>query len=83
MKLLVIKQKYNEIYPKGIIQINCDKFKEVERFWLIIHFILKATTDACSVAKSCLNLSNPIDCRLPGCSVHEIFPDKNTYSNKN
>lgn len=32
MKLLVIKQKYNEICPKGVIQINCDKFKEVERF---------------------------------------------------
>ena len=32
MKLLVIKQKYNEIYPKWVIQINCEKFKEVERF---------------------------------------------------
>ena len=39
MKLLVIKQKYNEIYPKWVIQINCEKFKEVERFWLIVHFI--------------------------------------------
>jgi len=25
------------------------------------------------VAQSCLTLSNPMDCRLPGSSVHEIF----------
>ena len=25
------------------------------------------------VAQSCLTLSDPMDCRLPGSSVHEIF----------
>ena len=37
---------------------------------------------ACSVAQSCLTLCDPLDCSLPGSSVHGIFfclsPDKNT-----
>ena len=28
------------------------------------------------VAQSCLTLSNPMDCSLPGSSVHEIFQAK-------
>ena len=28
---------------------------------------------ACSVTKSCLALCNPVDCSLPGSSVHRIF----------
>ena len=31
-----------------------------------------------SVTQSCLTLCNPMDCRLPGSSVHGIFPGKNT-----
>ena len=27
----------------------------------------------CEVAQSCLTLSNPIDCSLPGSSIHGIF----------
>ena len=27
----------------------------------------------CVVAKTCLNLCDPMDCRLPGSPVHEIF----------
>ena len=30
------------------------------------------------VAQSCLTLSNPMDCSLPGSSVHEIFPGEST-----
>ena len=30
------------------------------------------------VAKSCLTLCDPVDCSLPGSSVHGIFPGKNT-----
>ena len=32
----------------------------------------------CLVAQSCLTLCNPMDCRLPGSSVHGDFPGKNT-----
>ena len=28
---------------------------------------------ACSFAKSCLTLCNPVECSPPGSSVHEIF----------
>ena len=28
--------------------------------------------------QSCLNLCNPVDCNLPGCSVHGDSPGKNT-----
>ena len=30
-------------------------------------------TFMCSVAKSCLTLRDPMDCSLPGSSVHGIF----------
>ena len=32
----------------------------------------------CSVAELCLTLYNPMDCSLPGSSVHRIFPGKCT-----
>ena len=32
----------------------------------------------CSVTQSCLTLCDPLDCSLPGSSVHGIFPGKNT-----
>ena len=32
---------------------------------------------ACSVAKSCLTLCDPVNCRMPGSSVHGIFLGKN------
>ena len=33
---------------------------------------------ACCVSLSCLTLCSPINCSLPGSSVHGNFPDKNT-----
>ena len=32
----------------------------------------------CLVAQSCPTLCNPMDCSLPGSSVHGDFPGKNT-----
>ena len=32
----------------------------------------------CLVAQSCLTLCNPMDCRLPGSSIHGDSPGKNT-----
>ena len=32
----------------------------------------------CSVAKYCLTLCNPVDCSLPGSSVHGVLPGKGT-----
>ena len=32
----------------------------------------------CLAAQLCLNLCNPMDCRLPGSSVHGDSPGKNT-----
>ena len=37
---------------------------------------LKETKCSCLVAKSCLILVTPIDCSLPGSSVHKIFQTK-------
>ena len=39
------------------------------------HFLLQCTKvkSESEVAQSCLTLSNPMDCRLPGSSVHRIF----------
>ena len=31
---------------------------------------------ACSAPMSCLTLCNPMDCSLPGCSVHGIFQER-------
>ena len=35
-------------------------------------------TDTCLVVHLCPTLCNPMDCSSPGCSVHGIFPGKNT-----
>ena len=32
----------------------------------------------CSVAQSCPTVSDPMDCILPGSSIHGIFPGKST-----
>ena len=47
------------------------------------HGALTATLEgwcirACSVAQSCLTLCNPVDCSLPGSSVHGDSPGKDT-----
>ena len=40
----------------------------IAKWWLLIIF-----TCACSVAKLCLNLCDPMDCSPPGSPVHEIL----------
>ena len=44
------------------------------------HFLLQCikVKSESEVAQSCLTLSDPMDCRLPGSSVHGIFPGKRT-----
>ena len=39
--------------------------------------VLKQSS-VCEVAQSCPTLCDPVDCSLPGSSVHGIFPGKNT-----
>ena len=39
---------------------------------------LKGRVVLCLVAQSCLTLCNPMDCSLPGSSVHGDSPGKNT-----
>ena len=40
---------------------------------LFIHNMGMIETCLCSVTKSCLTLYNPMDCSLPGSSIHGIF----------
>ena len=42
------------------------------------HFLLQCmkVKSESEVAKSCLTLCNPIDCSLPGSSIHRIFQVK-------
>ena len=44
------------------------------------HFLLQCTKVKSEVAQSCPTLYDPMDCSLPGSSVHGIwdFPDKST-----
>ena len=44
------------------------------------HFLLQCmkVKSESEVAQSCLTLSNPMDCSLPGSSIHGIFPGKST-----
>ena len=37
------------------------------------HFLFQCVKSESEVAQSCLTLSNPMDCSLPGSSVHGIF----------
>ena len=41
-------------------------------------FIMLRCTELCLVAQSCPTLSDPMDCSLPGSSVHGDSPGKNT-----
>ena len=44
------------------------------------HFLLQCmkVKSESEVAQSCPTLSDPVDCSLPGSSVHGIFPSKST-----
>ena len=44
------------------------------------HFLLQCmkVKSESEVAQSCLTLSDPMDCSLPGSSIHGIFPGKST-----
>ena len=41
-------------------------------------YLRKLVVCACLATQSCPTLCDPIDCSLPGSSVHGIFPGKNT-----
>ena len=42
------------------------------------HFLLQCMKVESEVAQSCPTLSDPMDCSLPGSSIHGIFPGKST-----
>ena len=44
------------------------------------HFLLQCmkAKSGSEVAQSCTTLHDPMDCSLPGCSIHGIFPSKST-----
>ena len=46
-----------------------------QEHWSGCHFLLQCmkVKSESEVAKSCLTLSNPMDCSLPGSSIHGIF----------
>ena len=43
-----------------------------------VHVCMYSYAVLCLVAQSCLTLCNPMDCRLPGSSIHGDSPGKNT-----
>ena len=43
------------------------------RFWNGVHFYIISSVQFISVAQSCPTLSDPMDCSLPGSSIHGIF----------
>ena len=58
--------KVKEQSEKPGLKLNIQKTKIMESGPIRSHQIR-------SVAQSCLTLCNPVDCRLPGSSVHGIF----------
>ena len=46
--------------------------------YLIQCFLNNLSQCVCSVTQSCPTPCDPMDCRLPGSSVHGIYPGKNT-----
>ena len=42
------------------------------------HFLLQCMKSESEVAQSCPTLRDPMDCSLPGSSIHGIFPGKST-----
>ena len=54
-------------------------FSRQEHEWVAIFPLrcMKVKSES-EVAQSCLTLSDPMDCRPPGSSVHVIFPGKST-----
>ena len=63
--------------------MDCMESQRVRHNWVTFTFfhhgtlelskLIKYRKQACSVAKSCPTLCNPMDCSPPGSSVHEIF----------
>ena len=47
-------------------------------FICILNLSLSLSFSLCLVSQSCLTLCNPMDCSLPGSSVHGNSPGKNT-----
>ena len=53
-----------------------DKFEEVK--WLGKRYTQLKVLSESEVTQSCPTLFDPMDCSLPGSSIHGIFPGKNT-----
>ena len=66
--------KYCKVISFQLIKINEKKNKQKDRN---IERIERCTA-LCLVTQSCLTLCNPMDCSLPGSSVHGDSPGKNT-----
>ena len=48
-------------------------------FLILLHFITYFYFFICEVAQLCLNLCDPMDCNLPGSSVHRIGLSRQEY----
>ena len=48
-----------------------------QEYWMGCHFLLQCmkVKNESEVAQSCLTLSDPMDCSLPGSSIHGIFQE--------
>ena len=64
-------EKANKKNLKNYLEILLSSFRILKN----IHFFLCVCTQS---LQSCLTLRVSMDCSPPGCSVHRIFPGKNT-----
>ena len=74
-------EEVKSVNPKGnqhwisIVRTDADPATEI--LWLPVgcHFLLQCrkVKSESEVTQSCPTLSNPMDCSLPGCSIHGIF----------
>ena len=58
------------------LSLSLGKIWSQEKMWASVRWDLILCL--CLVAQLCLTLCNPMDCNLPGSSVHEDSPGKNT-----
>ena len=58
-------------------QFTLNNYWECDTLLTILSLILRRESES-KVVKSCLTLCDPMDCSLPGPSVHGIFPGNST-----
>ena len=78
--LKAAREKQQVIYKGNPIHLTADFSAEIlqaRREWQDIYIVMKVKSEN-EVAQSCLTLSDPMDCSLPGSSIHGIFPGKST-----